>query len=92
MSASLSFVIKHFTTPDFWQLYNALPEEIRALADKRYELLKVNSAHPSLRFKNIEDLWSVRVGSHYRALGKMRTEGLFWFWIGPHGEYDKFMP
>lgn len=71
MSASLSLGIKHFTTPDFWQLYNALPQEIRALADKNYELLKVNPSHSSLRFKNIEGLWSVRVGSHYRALEKM---------------------
>ena len=92
MPASVNSPMKHFTTPDFWQLYNALPQEVRALADKNYELLKVNPAHSSLRFKNIEGLWSVRVGSHYRALGKMRAEGLYWFWIGPHGNYDKFMP
>ncbi len=84
--------MNHFTTPNFWPLYNALPREVRDLADKNYELLKADPSHPSLRFKNIEGLWSVRVGSHYRALGRMRADGLYWFWIGPHGNYDKFMP
>ena len=84
--------MKHFTTPEFWELYNALPREVRALADKNYELLKADPSHSSLRFKSIEGLWSVRVGSHYRALGSMRPDGLYWFWIGPHGDYDKFMP
>jgi len=84
--------MNHYTTPDFWLLYNALPREVRELAGKNYDLLKADSSHPSLRFKNIEGLWSVRVGSHYRALGRMRADGLYWFWIGPHGAYDKFMP
>jgi hypothetical protein len=84
--------MKHFTTPDFWQCYNALPREVRELADKNYTILKADSSHPSLRFKNIEGLWSVRVGSHYRALGTLRADGLYWFWIGPHGDYGKFLP
>ena len=84
--------MNHFTTPDFWLLPNALPREVRELADKNYDLLKADPRHPSLRFKDIEGLWSVRVGRHYRALGRMRADGLYWFWIGPHGGYDKFMP
>ena len=84
--------MNHFTTPEFWPLYNALPQEVRALADKNYELLRANPAHPSLRFKNIEGFWSVRVGSRYRALAALRADGFYWFWIGPHGDYDKFMP
>ena len=84
--------MNHFTTPDFWLLPNALPRGVRELADKNYDLLKADPRHPSLRFKDIEGLWSVRVGRHYRALGWMRADGLYWFWIGPHGDYDKFMP
>ncbi len=84
--------MNHFTTPDFWQFYNALPREVRELADKNHDLLKADPSHPSLHFKNMTGLWSVRVGSHYRALARMRSEGLFWFWIGPHGDYDKFLP
>ena len=43
----------HFTTPDFWRLHNALPPEVRALADKNYLQLKADPIHPSLQFKNI---------------------------------------
>ena len=84
--------MNHFTTPDFWQHYNALPREVRELADKNYELLKADASHSSLRFKSVDGLWSVRIGLHYRALARMRSDGLYWFWIGPHGDYDKFMP
>ena len=83
--------MNHFTTPDFWRLYNALPPEVRDLADKNYDLLKSDPSHPSLHFKTIEGLWSVRVGLHYRALGAIRAGGLYWFWIGHHSEYDKFL-
>ena len=92
MPAFVNLFIKHFTTPDFWQHYNALPQEVRSLADKNYELLKSNPAHPSLQFKSVGELWSIRVGLHYRALGRMRADGLYWFWIGPHGVYDGYLP
>ncbi|MGV3723681.1 MAG: hypothetical protein ACO1SX_22515 [Actinomycetota bacterium] len=84
--------MKHRTTPDFWELYNALPREVQELADKSYALLLADSTHPSLRFKEIEELWSVRVGAHYRALAYREEGGWVWFWIGTHAEYDKLMP
>jgi hypothetical protein len=80
--------LKHFTTHEFWECYRQLPEEIREIADKNYELLKADSKHPSLRFKQIGNLWSVRVGRNYRALGFDKPEGVLWFWIGSHGNYD----
>ncbi len=61
--------MKHFASPKFWRLYRQLPAEVRALADKNFQLLKADPKHPSLRFKKIDKLWSVRVGAHYRALG-----------------------
>jgi hypothetical protein len=81
--------MSHFTTADFWRLYNALPREVRQLADKNYELLLADSAHPSLQFKEVADLWSVRVGLHYRAVAYREDNSFFWFWIGSHAEYDK---
>ena len=92
MPAFVNFFTKHFTTPDLWQRYNALPQEVRALADKNYKLLKSNPMHPSLQFKSVGELWSIWVGLHYRALGKMRADGLYWFWIRPHGVYDDYLP
>ncbi len=59
----------HRTTPRFWRCYNALPAEVRELADANYELLKNDPGHPSLQLKPIGSFWSVRVGLSYRALG-----------------------
>jgi hypothetical protein len=58
---------------------------------QNYELLKANPRHPSLHFKRIGKLWSVRVGDHYRALGHDLPEGIHWFWIGTHAAYDKIV-
>jgi hypothetical protein len=41
----------HRTNADFWHDYRALPEEIRARADKQFALLKKNPNHRSLQFK-----------------------------------------
>ncbi|HBL31553.1 MAG TPA: hypothetical protein DD490_32425 [Acidobacteria bacterium] len=86
--------MKHFTLPRFWQCYRQLPQEVQELADKGYELLKANPHHPALHLKKIstaQRLWSVRVGAHYRALGREKPEGIVWFWIGTHAEYDKLL-
>jgi hypothetical protein len=83
--------VKHFTTPDFWFLYRILPKGIQILADRNFLLLKENPRHPSLRLKKVGPLWSVRVGLNYRALGRERAEGIVWFWIGTHDEYDSLL-
>ena len=83
--------MKHLTSPEFWAFYRALPTDIRALADKNFALLKYDPRHPSLRPKKIDDLWSVRVGNHYRALGTEVKEGIYRFWIGSHADYDKMV-
>ena len=67
--------MKHFASRRFWRLYDALPADIRAVADKNYQLLKADPAHPSLHFKKIGKLWSVRVGIHHRALA-VEVEGV----------------
>ncbi len=83
--------MRHFTTPEFWQHFKSLPEDIQRLAEKEFELLKENPRHPSLRLKKVGQFWTVRVGIHYRAIAKERKEGLNWFWIGHHSEYDKLL-
>jgi hypothetical protein len=57
-------------------------------------LLKADPRHPSLHFKQVgrtKQLWSLRVGAHHRALAVEKPEGLVWFWIGPHAEYDQLL-
>ncbi|HEX3870753.1 MAG TPA: hypothetical protein VHV77_09970 [Pirellulales bacterium] len=83
--------MRHFTSESFWKAYDQLPTEVRQLADKNYELLKASPSHPSLRLKKIEELWSVRVGRHYRAVGIDVSDGIQWIWIGSHADYDKFI-
>ena len=83
--------MSHHTTADFWECYGRLPEEVRRVADRHYELLKEDSRHPSLHFKRVGRLWSVRSGSGYRALAAEAPDGLVWFWIGPHDEYERLL-
>jgi len=82
--------VNHFASPEFWEHYRQMPEAIRSLADKNFELLKANPRHPSVQLKKVGQFWSARVGLRYRVLAKERPEGLVWFWIGPHGSYDHF--
>ena len=84
--------MKHYASPQFRRLYRQLPADVRALADKNFKLLKADPKHPSLHFKKIERLWSVRVGIHYRALGLDKPDGVVWFWIGSHADYDRLIP
>ena len=86
--------LTHFTTPGYWELYHRLPPHIREAADRCFALLKDNSNHPSLHFKRIGELWSVRAGIHYRALGVDAVgdeRSILWFWIGSHAEYDRLV-
>ena len=83
--------MRHLASTQFWTLYEALPADVRALADKNFALLKSDPRHPSLHFKRIGDLWSVRVGDHYRALGTEVKEGIYWIWAGTHAEYDRIV-
>jgi len=80
--------VRHFANPKFWAAYERLPANIRELADKNFALLKANPQHPSLHFKKLDRFWSVRVGSRYRALAVEVEDGLLWFWIGSHADYD----
>ena len=83
--------MKHFASPSFWICYGELPLSIRKLADKNFALLKANPKHPSLHMKKVRKYWSARVGRKYRVLGVEVEEGLIWFWIGTHAEYDKLV-
>lgn len=59
-----------------------------AIWGQNYALLKQDPHHPALRFKKVGRFWSVRVGLRYRALATEVDDGLLWFWIGSHGDYD----
>ena len=67
------------------------PEGHKRIEARAYELLKTNPNHLSLHFKKVNKYWSVRVGKAYRALGIEVKNGILWFWIGTHDEYDRLI-
>ncbi len=68
----------HRTTPQFWKRFYKLPKTVQQLARKNYDLLKVNSTHPSLNFKKVGNFWSVRTGLSHRALAIEDGSDFIW--------------
>lgn len=83
--------MRHFASSKFWTAYDALPPPIRELADKNFALLKADPRHPSLSLKKVGRFWSARVGRRHRTLAVEVDDGLLWFWIGSHSDYDRLI-
>ena len=82
------------TTRRFRTAFAALPKEIQAQARRAYALFRADPAHPSLRFKKVdqtENVYSVRIGLGYRPLAIVQESTVTWFWIGPHADYDRLV-
>lgn len=87
-------MIESRTTRSFRAAFAALPEEIQSQARRVYRLFRDDPAHPSLRFKKVdeaENVYSVRIGLGYRALGVLEGSVVIWFWIGSHAQYDRLV-
>jgi hypothetical protein len=83
-----------FLMPQFWELYSALPENVRQQARHAYALFQQDPHHSSLRFRQVHPtrpIFSARVGLHYRVVGTREGNDIFWFWIGSHSEYDHLL-
>jgi hypothetical protein len=83
-----------FTSRRFREAYANLPEPVRQQARRAYRLFRRDPSHPGLNLKKVDhenDVYSVRVGRGYRALGRLDGSDMVWFWIGPHGQYDKLI-
>jgi hypothetical protein len=81
--------VTHRATASFWLHYRRLPPDARTLADKAFALLKQDHRHPSLHFKKVGPVWSVRVSRDVRALALETDEGLTWLRIGDHLHDDR---
>ena len=82
------------TTRDFREAFASLPLDIRRQARRAYRLFRTDPRHPSLRFKKVDEegnVYSVRIGLGYRALGVMEGSTVVWFWIGSHAECDRLL-
>jgi len=81
-------------TRRFWDLFKELPGDVQNLAVKNYQLWRRDPQHPSLRFSRLQgsaDRYSIRVGDHYRALGRLAADTMTWVWIGTHAKYDRLV-
>nr|VFJ92448.1 MAG: hypothetical protein BECKLFY1418A_GA0070994_102318 [Candidatus Kentron sp. LFY] len=73
----------HKTTARFRCGFDALPSDVQEIARRNYDLLEENPRHPSLHFKKVCKLWSVRVGRGHSAT-KAATESCCRPWrLGP---------
>lgn len=79
---------------DFRKLLNRLPVSVQRKARKSYALWRNDPYHRSLRFKIVsqrQPIYSVRIGSNYRALSLLEDNCVYWFWIGSHARYDEIL-
>ena len=82
------------TTAAFRDMFAGLPPDVQHQARAAYHLFQQDPRHPGLRFKKVHatlPVSSARVGLHHRAVGVLSDNGIVWFWIGPHTEYDRLL-
>jgi hypothetical protein len=86
--------VKSSATEKFWKAFEKLPSHIQRKARASYQLWKENPYYPSLQFKQIhsvKQIYSVRVGIGWRAVGVKDGDGMVWYWIGSHEEYNNLI-
>lgn len=79
--------MKHVAVEQFNGMYQQLPLKVRKFADNNFSIIKEYPNHPLLRLIKLEGIWSMRIGSRYRALAVEDGETIIWFWIGKHKHY-----
>jgi mRNA-degrading endonuclease RelE of RelBE toxin-antitoxin system len=86
--------MKSSVTKEFQDQLYELPVEIQEQARRAYGIWRLNPYHNSLQFKRVsqqQPIYSVRVGSGYRALALRENDQVYWFWIGTHSEYTNLL-
>lgn len=82
--------MRHVTVEQFTELSSHLPVKVRKLAEHNFSVIKDYPNHPLLRMLKADGIWSMRVGSTYRALAVEEGETIIWFWIGKYKHYTAF--
>ncbi len=96
-----SFRRRNRTTRRFRELFAALPKTIQALTRRACVLFDKSPEHRSLRLHQLKEThggqhtaksYSVSITMQYRAIFVVGEDGVnIWYWIGTHGDYDKFI-
>jgi hypothetical protein len=83
--------VKNRRSKEFLKQFAHLPPAIKIQAKESYCRFKADPYHSSLHFKCIDpqdNIYSVRVGLHYRAAGIRQGNTIIWFFIGSHEDYN----
>jgi len=86
--------VKSCLTDSFISAFSRLPDHVKRNARRNYKIWQSDSSHPGLQFKKIggkREIYSIRVGIGWRALGVKEENIIVWFWIGSHADYDKLV-
>ena len=86
--------MRSHVTREFRERFSVLPHEIQGQARRSYSVWTENPRHPGLQFKKVHTklpIYSVRVGLGWRAVGVIDADGIVWFWIGGHDDYDSLL-
>ena len=79
--------MKLFFTKTFVRDYRKLPQEIQEAVDKQLGLLLVNSRHPSLNIKKMNDprdIWEGRITYSYRFTFHIEGDSYILRKVGTH--------
>jgi hypothetical protein len=82
------------TTRSFRDALAILPVNIRKQAAIAYRRFQVDPNYPGLHFKKVHPtlpIYSARINDDYRVLGQPRENGIVWFWVGKHAEYERLL-
>lgn len=80
--------------PSFRKCFKKLHKDIQKEAVKAYKLWKKDPYYPSLKFErkhHRKPIYSVSIGSDWRALGLVQDGTITWFWIGSHEDYNNLI-
>jgi hypothetical protein len=83
--------MKSSVTTEFWRSFETLPPDIKARARRAFALWQRNPRHPSFCFRKAGEVWTVRIARGFRALALLRGDTFYWFWVGPHDDYEKLL-
>ena len=53
--------------------------------------IRPTQAYSFKKLEGHENIYSVRIGLGYRALGVRKNDKVVWYWIGNHADYDRIV-
>ncbi|MBW7886891.1 MAG: hypothetical protein H3C35_00845 [Bacteroidetes bacterium] len=79
--------MNHAAVETFQKEYARLPLKIQKCVDNNFEVIKQYPNHPLLRLMNVEEYYSMRIDTRYRAVGIQEDDTIIWFWVGNYSQY-----